>query len=93
MKTVTVQIGNTDHKLTQVQWSKFVEEVALVISKHCHQIHFFGGSAPWMPWQNVALVFECDENNLAALKDELVVTRKVYNQDSIAYMEGKTLLL
>lgn len=90
MKTICVQIGNSDDKLSQAQWSEFVELVSVVVSDHAHQVHFFGGSSNWTKWQNAAWVFDCEEDRIESLKEKLIVKRKVYLQDSVGYLEGKT---
>lgn len=88
MKTVTLQIGNSDDKLSQKEWNHFVKEVQCLIEKHTREQHFFGGSPNWYPWQNVAWVFVCD--NLQPLKDALESTRKIFKQESVAWTVGET---
>ena len=90
MKTITIQIGNTDDKLTQVEWAAYVLTVKDTILRHCKQIHFFGGSVNWDRWQNVAWVFECSEEMIDSLRKGLTADRKAFNQDSIAWTEGET---
>lgn len=90
MKTITVQIGNSDDKLTQATWSIFVQDVRKVISDYCHAIYFFGGSSGWESWQNVAWIAECYEDRIPSLKKELAKMRVAYGQESVAYMEGET---
>jgi len=89
MKTIVISIGNSDNKLTQVLWSEFVDDVDTAI-RTSGKIHFFGGAANWMPWQNVAWLFDCDEGEIELLKRYLTQLRKRFNQDSIAYIEGNT---
>lgn len=90
MKTITVQIGNSDDKLTQEEWSKFVEATDKIIHYNSRTIHFWGGSVAWVKWQNVAWIFECEEEKISVLKDALWLIRSMYKQDSIAYTEGDT---
>jgi len=42
MKTITIQIGNSDDKLSQASWSEFVERARQLISVHSRVVHFFG---------------------------------------------------
>jgi len=93
MKTIVVSIGNSDNKLTQSEWSQFVADVAKAIQQHTQKIHFFGGSPNWERWQNVAWLFDCQEENIAFLKFSLAVLCRQYEQDSIAYIEGETVFL
>jgi len=90
MKTVSVQIGNSDDKLTQKQWADFVTMVGSAILGHGGQVHFFGGAANWMTWQNVAWVFECDEQKVDVLKKILADIGRHFRQDSVAWLEGET---
>jgi hypothetical protein len=91
MTTAVVQIGNSDDKLTQREWSQFVLEVGNVIdSNGCHR-HFSGGSSPKSPWQNYCYVFEAGEPlNQRFLKLKLAVLAGKYRQDSIAMTIGPT---
>ena len=90
MKTVIIQIGNSDNKLTQNNWAHYVEETRLVIEKAANEVHFFGGSPNWYPWQNVAWVIVGNSEALRRLKDDLWLIRKKYGQDSVAWTEGET---
>lgn len=90
MKAIFVGIGNSDDKLSQVEWSNFVQRVDKIISEYCTQKHFNGGSFPWSPWQNVAWVFDCEENILPTLKNDLAIVGRRYHQDSIAWLDGET---
>jgi len=94
MKTVTIQIGNSDDKLTQGNWARYVDAVHSAISNSGCSVHFFGGSPNWYPWQNVAWVLEAgDDKDLQALKDCLFFVRKKFGQDSVAWTESETLFV
>ena len=89
MKTITLQIGNSDNKLTQVEWSDFVGEIHCLIERDpTSQIHFFGGPQNWECWQNVAWVFVT--GNPMSLCQEVKRIRTKYKQDSAAWTEGST---
>lgn len=90
MITVTVQIGNSDDKLSQKEWSAYVRDVGMCIRTLCPDVHFFGGSPNWLEWQNVAWVFNSTKEDATALYVELVDIRKKYNQESIAWTQGNT---
>jgi hypothetical protein len=87
--TVTVQIGNTDNKLTQYEWSVFCKDVDWVVSK-LGVIHFSGGSSWDRPWQNACWVFETDRVNINEIKNSLNLLTIKYKQDAIAVTIGKT---
>lgn len=88
-KTITISIGNSDDKLTQVEWSEFVSDVDYELSN----IHFFGGSPTHALYQTVTWVIEIEEEYIERLKRSLTTIRKRYNQDSIAWTEGNTLFI
>lgn len=91
MKTAVIQIGNSDDKLTQRDWSRFVKDVEFAVSASCGQIHFSGFSPGGEPWQNFCIVAQIDidpgEDLLRGYLSELV---EKYKQDSIALMIGET---
>lgn len=88
MKTVTIQIGNSDDKLTQSRWSMFVKELNNIVTVDCGQVHFCGHSAGDAPWQNHCVVAECDD--LGWLQARLAELAGRYDQDSIAMTAGNT---
>lgn len=90
MKTVTIQIGNTDNKLTQQDWAAFVLMIRTSILKHCVNVEFCGGPPNWERWQNVAWVINIKEENIEGLKSALSFDRKCCMQDSVAWTEGIT---
>ena len=90
---VVISIGNSDNKLTQLQWSDYVSEVEDLIYKSYCRIHFFAGSETYKPWQNVLWLLEFNEVYLPMLEAELKVIRERYNQDSVAIMIGKVKLI
>ena len=90
MKTVCVQIGNSDDKLRQVEWAAFVSNVDAVLMVFEKQRHFKGGSTQWEPWQNVCWVIEVEESEMIELFDRLSAMGTKYNQDSIAVTVGET---
>lgn len=94
MKTVTVQIGNTDNKLTQQEWAHFVDEVGRAIIFHTSDIkdaiRFCAPSIGWSSWQNACWVFSCSTGGMISLADRLTAIRARYKQDFLAWTEGKT---
>lgn len=86
-KTIVVQIGNTDNKLSQEYWSCFCDDINTYV-KHYGHIHFYGGSRFDAPWQNACWVAEIDEDEIEELKLNITNVRERYNQDSVAVMVG-----
>lgn len=90
MSTVTIQIGNSDNKLTQGEWAHFVAEVGQVVNEYVFRTHFKGGSDWDAPWQNACWVCEVNGDNVEALKEWIGVRRRNYKQDSVAMTFGET---
>jgi len=91
MTTVVIQIGNSDDKLTQVRWAHFIECVDIAVRRSALEIHFSGTSNPTAIWQNAAWIFDIDEMQSLVLYDEMKKYCAMFNQDSIAWTEGKTI--
>lgn len=94
MKTITIQVGNSDDKLTQREWSEFVIEVNNLIDTHASNVHFFGAPSNWLVWQNVAWVIQFDDAVVQdVFQETLRAIRTKYNQDSVAWTEGDTVFI
>ncbi len=89
-KTIVVQIGNSDDKLSQKEWAQFVEAVSYAVNGHTQDLHFNGFSPAQERWQNAAWVAVCDEAQALALGRELVIIRTRFRQDSVALTIGDT---
>jgi hypothetical protein len=88
--TIAIQIGNSDDKLTQKEWASFVAQSDLIIKDYATIVHFSGAPSNWEWYQNYAWIFNCEESNQAGIKKALILIRKHYKQDSIAWSECKT---
>ena len=93
MKTVTVQIGNSDDKLTQIEWARFITNIRMCLQRNATAIHFSGGSAFDMSWQNACFVFLIQDNYLDDLRERLAYIRQEFRQDSLAFTVGETEML
>lgn len=93
MKTIIISIGNSDNKLSQLEWSTFVRRIDSLVGAYQRRRHFFGGSENWQPWQNVAWWVECDEDDARILKRRLTETKVKFQQDSIAWLSGEAELI
>lgn len=89
-KTIIIQIGNSDDRLSQIEWSEFVNEVQQAVEIFANEIHFFGASSNWMRWQNAAWILSCDESNIRGFKHDMSKLGKQFKQDSIAWSESET---
>ena len=91
MKTVTLQVGNSDDKLAQMEWAAFVARIRDVFDETPYvDVHFFGCSNPTECWQNACWVFVADPGVIEQIKSELIAIRAKYRQDSVAWTEGET---
>lgn len=95
IKTITIQIGNSDNKLTQQEWSQFILDVNNLIYTNINlsinaSVYFSGGSESSKPWQNYCWVFNTDQHILNKIISSLEEIRKAYRQDSIALTTGET---
>lgn len=92
--TVTIQIGNSDNKLTQAEWSDFVKLVGDYLARYVEdraaEIHFFASSAGHAPWQNAAWVVAITAEHEAALRADIGIARRKFRQDSAAWTTGET---
>jgi len=90
MKTITIQIGNTDNKLTQLLWSNYCKMIHSELIKDYIQLHFVGGSHFDSPWQNACFVFNCSNEKVEYIKGIVSMVGKNYGQESVAFTEGNT---
>ena len=90
MTTVTLQAGNSDDKLGQRAWSRFCDELALVVEHFAEHVHFAGHSAGGKPWQNACWVLELQEPRIAEFVALLTKLRTSFQQDSLAFTIGRT---
>ena len=89
MKTVTIQIGNSDDKLTQKRWSQYVIRLSGIIETCGLETHFSGGSNPTAKWQNYCWVVIIYEAKIPIVLKHLTQLRKEFDQESIAVTIGK----
>jgi hypothetical protein len=88
--TIVVLIGNSDNKLSQQDWAKYICEVKKLVSIYSQTIFFSGGSSYDEPRQNACFVFDCDESTVEVLKEQLAVVRVQFNQEAAAVVTGVT---
>lgn len=91
MKTITIQIGNTDNKLTQQDWNKFCNNIKDAVNQNGIDTHFYGCSLSDAPWQNACwVVVSSNINAIENLRKELIIQCEAWHQDSIAFTIGET---
>jgi hypothetical protein len=90
MKTLTILIGNSDDKLTQAEWSKFVDCVRGVVFGASFATHFDGGTYPNSPYQTACWVVRVTDGSGKHLRAQLAELARCFQQDSVAVIEGDT---
>lgn len=86
--TAYISIGNSDDKLTQLEWSEYVHDVRSVLNELL--IHGFWTSGSTERWQNAVWCVEVPGPAWSKLlKLRLQEVAKRYRQDSIAWAEVK----
>lgn len=99
MKTVHVAIGNSDDKLTQVEWVAFIKDMDATIRNYAIEVHGAWHSFPDSKYQNAAWAFDINPDPAShdgiskSLKYWLQVVAMKYRQDTIAWNESETQLL
>ena len=88
--TAVIQIGNTDDKLSQGEWSRFCDSMGDLVNALCSEIHYMGGSPANAPWQNACWVIAVPSDALDDLRRNLASIARRYQQDSIALTVGDT---
>lgn len=87
-----IAIGNSDNRLTQQEWAEYVEAVAsLVISDDfVSDVHFAGFSPPHSAYQTGLWCVVVRDDQRYRLRSLLMAAAREFNQDSIAWTDGKT---
>jgi hypothetical protein len=88
--TLIVQIGNSDDKLSQKDWSRFGSEVDALIQDFAAEVYFSGHSHGLAAWQNYCWVFTAHQEGSLRILEELRGLAASYGQDSIAVTIGHT---
>jgi hypothetical protein len=93
MKIITIQIGNSDNKLSQAKWAHYVQAIKLIVANFAYDTYFLGGSSTWEQWQNMCWVIAPLNDDLQEFKEALVNVRQNFNQESMAFTVGETIFL
>jgi hypothetical protein len=87
MTAICIQIGNTDNKLTQQEWSECCRAVRGICESH-GSVHFSGGSPTDAAWQNYCVCVETDTPSY--LRFLIAKRRATHQQESVAWLQGET---
>jgi hypothetical protein len=83
--TVYITIGNSDDKLSQVDWSRFTADIRVAIANWNGRIWFAGFAPPDSRFQNACFGASFDHDHIGGLRMSLKQIREAYRQDSIAF--------
>lgn len=86
---IVISIGNSDDKLGQAEWAKYVADVHAAVALEAEVIHGVWFSSPESKYQNAGFSFESDGISVR-LQDRLGEALERYRQDSIAVLAGET---
>lgn len=88
---VYISIGNSDDKLTQLEWSQYVTEMLARVVSVAEITHGGWFSLPHTPWQNACWCLEfASAEQAAEAKESAIEIRTKYRQDSIAWAVAET---
>ena len=85
---VYLSIGNSDDKLSQKDWAQFGRDIAGYVVRWASRVHGTWASLPDSPYQNACWCLEFDDQvSLDAARQQAMMVRKHYHQDSVAWAE------
>lgn len=82
-----IEIGNTDNKLTQQEWSRFVNQVEFAVRQTSQQIYGIFLTEPSQPYQSAAFHGVFSETGGKQLTQYLLDIASEFRQDEIAVCE------
>lgn len=85
---IVISIGNSDDKLGQAEWAKYVADVHAAVALEAEVIHGVWFSSPESKYQNAGFSFESDGISVR-LQERLGEALERYRQDSIAVLAGE----
>jgi hypothetical protein len=82
--TVHIAIGNSDDKLSQHEWSLYVQELRTTLRSFADVVHGVWFSAPDTAYQNCCVAVEVQPDLMDGLRAALLDLRRKYRQKSVA---------
>jgi len=87
--SVVIQVGNSDDKLCQKDWHRYVHEIRRSVLLFTEDLHFDGCSRGDSQYQNACIVAGIRVSCLDKLCAELSRVGGRYRQDSVAVITGE----
>lgn len=88
--TAYISIGNSDDKLSQYEWKRFVSLVRDVVRTDTSDVHGEWFSASDSMYQNACWCVEVKEGDAPGMKANLASIAAYFKQDSIAWAVAET---
>lgn len=88
-RNILIQIGNSDDKLSQAEWSRFIKQLRNVLIVARARLHGEWFSAADSPWQNANWCIDATSVDRKFLRETLIRLAQNFRQDSIAWTEGE----
>jgi hypothetical protein len=85
--TVYVSVGNSDDKLSQADWSAFVQQTRIALSGHARETHGEWYSLPDQPYQNACFCVVLADDHAPLVREDLTRLRVAWGQQSVAWAE------
>jgi hypothetical protein len=85
LKTYYITIGNSDNKLSQSDWARFMDRVRLACEAYSRQVFIIGYSAANSRYQNMIISGACMPSGIDVLRSILRTLAHQYTQDAIAF--------
>ena len=87
--TVTINIGNSDNRLSQQEWSEYVNEVHTIVEVMSSEVHFAGGSDCVASRQNACFVATVRADKYPKLEQWITGIRGKFRQEAAAITTGQ----
>lgn len=91
--TLSVLIGNSDNRLTQMEWSGYAGKVNGLVRAWTYHTFFDGAPYTASQFQNHCWVFAIHKLDYQDFEDELREIALQYEQESVAVVKGNTTMV
>lgn len=87
MTTAYISIGNSDDKLSQVEWSRFCDETVDLVRTNATAVYGVWYSEPSSEYQNMCIAAQFRDRDVRDVKASLHAIRQHFRQNSAAWAE------
>lgn len=79
-RTVYISVGNTDHGLSQPDWSEYTDEIVEAVQEHAELVLGEYYSPPNFPYQNACVAAKITDKQADELRPRLAGIREKYGK-------------